>query len=84
MNIQTAGTESEPISGLFDLCGKVQERLTEAHVIANKLVGPTPDDELNAKDADTNYLNDLEHKLRAILRDTGNLVTRLQEMERCF
>ena len=82
MSIQTAG--SEPISGLFDLCGKIQERLNEAHVIANKLVGAVPSDETAAKDADTNYLNDLERKLRIILRDTGSLVKRLQEMEQHF
>jgi len=84
MSARTTIAESEPISGLFDLCGKVQERLNEAHIVANKLVGAVPSDEAAAKDADTNYLSDLEHKLRIVLRDTGSLVKRLQEMERCF
>lgn len=86
INMQTAETGSEPISGLFDLCGKVQEQLTEAHVIANKLAGPVPvpDNEAAAKDTDTDYLNDLKRKLRMILRDMGNLVERLQDMERRF
>jgi len=76
--------ENEPISGLFDLCGKIQEHLNEAHTIASKLVGAVPDDEAAAIDADTDYLHDLERKLRSILRNMGNLVGRLQEMERRF
>ena len=76
--------ENEPVSGLFDLCGKIREHLNETHVIADKLAGAVPDDEIAEKEVDTYYLNDLERKLRAILRDTNNLVGRLQEIERRF
>lgn len=77
------GTENEPRSGLFDQCGKVQERLNEAHVIAAKLVGVMPEAEAKAKSDDI-YLDSLAHKLRDISRDVGNLVKQLQEIERRF
>ena len=77
-------TGNEPVLGLFDQCGKIQERLNEAHVITNKLIGAVPDNEIAAKDADTDYLSNLERKLRAILRSAGSLIERLQEMERRF
>lgn len=77
-------TGSEPVSGLFDLCSKIQERLKEAYVITNKLIGAVPDNETAPKDADTNHLSNLECQLRVILRGAGSLIERLQEMERRF
>lgn len=81
MDMQETG--SEPTSGLFDQCGKIQERLNEAHLIAAKLVGLTPEAEAKPKENDV-YLESLARKLGGILRDVSNLARQLQEIERRF
>ena len=80
----TQGTVTEPVSGLFDQCGKIQERLNEAHVITAKLIGATPEPEAQSKKDDDIYLDNLAHRLRDILRDAGKLVEQLEEIGRRF
>ena len=75
--------ENEPVSGLFDQCSKIQEKLNEAHVIATRLIGGIPDDNTASTDGDV-YLENLARRLRDISRDAGNLVKQLQEIERRF